>query len=211
MQRIVVLLVGLLLSTMIAYAAPGTLVPQNNDQEQVEQGHAYIPRGTILRAKLLETLDSRTSKAGDKFSFKLLHNVIIANTLVIAQGTVGEGVVKSVKRPGMFGKGGAIDLEAVSIKAQNGIEIPLTMQQRKADGGHKADMDWYDNASSATPALTIGVLSGITGGTDVQIGAGAKLLITLPINVDLKASPADLAKVMMPDAILNQPPKQDLN
>ncbi|GBG55696.1 hypothetical protein SPFL3102_03079 [Sporomusaceae bacterium FL31] len=205
MQRVILITFGMLLFCIMAVHAAS--VPTDHgagNQGTVVQGNAYIPRGTILRAQLLETLDSKTCKPGDKFSFKLLHNVVVANTLVIKQGTLGEGVVKSVKRAGMFGRGGAIELEAVSIKTRNGIEVPLTLKQLNADGGHKADLDWYDNASSATPALTIGIMSGITSGTEVQIASGAKLMITLPANIDLQSTLAELQNTIKDEPVTSK-------
>ena len=189
---------------MIVHASSVSIDKGIENQGSVAQGNAYIPKGTILRAQLIETLDSKTCKPGDKFSFKLLHNVIVANTLVLKQGTVGEGVVKSVRRAGMFGRGGAIELEAVNIKTRHGVEVPLTLKQRSADGGHKADLDWYDNATSATPALTIGIMSGITSGTDVQIASGAKLMITLPYNVDLQSTLEELQNTIQNEPVISK-------
>lgn len=199
------MVLGLLLSCiMIVHAASVPVDKGIENQGSVAQGNAYIPKGTILRAQLIEKLDSKTCKQGDKFSFKLLHNVVVANTLVLKQGTVGEGVVKSVRRAGMFGRGGSIELEAVSIKTRNGVEVPLTLKQRNANGGHKADLDWYDNASSATPALTIGIMSGITSGTEVQIASGAKLMITLPYNVDLQSTLEELHNAMINEPVISK-------
>ncbi|SHJ85630.1 hypothetical protein [Propionispora hippei] len=166
----------------------------------VTEGHAYLPKGIKLQARLLDTLDSRTSKPGDKFSFKLLQNVIVADTVIIAQGTTGEGVVKTVKRAGLFGRGGVIELEGVGIKTVNGIQVPVILRQHSANGGHTADLDWYDDASSATPALTVGVMSGIASGLEVQIGAGTKLILELPYAIDLQATPEQLQEQTKPPA-----------
>lgn len=199
MQRIVVIIFVLILSTAVANAAALQDVPPAA-QGEVVSGNAYIPKGTVLRAELMDTLDSNTCSAGDKFSFKLLHHVIIAGNLVIAKGTVGEGVIKSVKKAGLFGKGGRIELEATSIKTRNGIEVPVLLRKKSNGGGHKADLDWYDDASSATPALTIGVMSGIAAGSDIRLGAGEKLTVTVPFHVDLQATLQELPGKLHHDA-----------
>lgn len=180
--------------TSLACAAP---VQEADSQQQaaVVAGNAYIPKGTVLRAELVNTLDSAVCNAGDKFTFKLLHHLIIANKMVIPKGTVGEGIVKSVKRAGAFGKGGKIELEVLSIKTQSGIIVPLSLAFRQAGGGHEPDLSWYDsNTVSATPALTVGIMSGLAGGNNVQIAAGTKLTITLPFNVDLGPAQEETAK-----------------
>nr|WP_092071471.1 hypothetical protein [Dendrosporobacter quercicolus]NSL49349.1 hypothetical protein [Dendrosporobacter quercicolus DSM 1736]SDM26608.1 hypothetical protein SAMN04488502_103100 [Dendrosporobacter quercicolus] len=191
MQRIVVIIFVLVLSAAVANGAAAEDAPPAA-QGEVVSGNAYIPKGTVLRAELMDTLDSKTCSAGDKFSFKILHHVIIAGNLVIAKGTVGEGVIKSVKKAGLFGKGGRIELEATSIKTRNGIEVPVILRKKSDGGGHKADLDWYDDASSATPALTIGVMSGIAAGSDIRLGAGEKLTVTVPFRVDLQATLQEL-------------------
>lgn len=179
--------------TSIVGAAP--VQAPDLQQAEVVAGNAYIPKGTVLRAELATTLDSGVCNAGDKFTFKLLHNLIIANVMVIPKGTIGEGIVKSVKRAGAFGKGGKIELEALSIKTLSGITVPLSFAFQQAGGGHEPDLSWYDsNTSSATPALTVGIMSGLAGGDNVQIAAGTKLTITLPFNVDLQTTPEGLAK-----------------
>lgn len=203
MRRIVALISGFLflllaVSPVLAEPASPAGVPGLG---QVVEGHAYLPKGIKLQARLLDTLDSKTSKPGDKFSFKLLQNVIIADTVIIAQGTTGEGIVKTVKRAGLFGRGGMIELEGVGLKTVNGIQVPVTLRQRSADGGHTADLDWYDDASSATPALTVGVMSGITSGSEVQIGAGTKLILELPYAVDLQVTPEQLREQTEPPTL----------
>lgn len=192
MQRIVVIMFVLVLSTAAVANAAALQDAPSAAQGEVVSGNAYIPQGTVLRAELMDTLDSKTCSAGDKFSFKLLHHVIIAGNLVIAKGTVGEGVIKSVKKAGLFGKGGRIELAAASIKTRNGIEVPVLLRKKSDGGGHKADLDWYDDASSATPALTIGVMSGIAAGSDIRLGAGEKLTVTVPFHVDLQATLQEL-------------------
>lgn len=208
MRRIVALISGLLL--LLLAVSPVLAEPAGPEGApgvgQVVAGHAYLPKGIKLQARLLDTLDSKTSKPGDKFSFKLLQNVIVADTVIIAQGTTGEGIVKNVKRAGLFGRGGVIELAGVGIKTVNGIEIPVTLRQRSADGGHTADLNWYDDAASATPALTVGVMSGIASGSEVQIGAGTKLILELPYDVDLQAAPEQLRERTNPPAPIKPEP-----
>ncbi len=184
--------------------ALGAQVLQENEStvsKEIVAGNAYIPKGTILRGVLQNTIDSATCNIGDTFSFKLLHNVIIGNVMIIPKDTIGQGIVKSIKRAGAFGKGGKIELEAVNIQTLSGINVPLRLSLQQNDGGHQADLSWYDsNTSSATPALTIGAMSGLANGANVQLGAGTKITITIPENVDLQATLTELAKTKGEDS-----------
>ncbi|MBP2658932.1 MAG: hypothetical protein H6Q69_1964 [Firmicutes bacterium] len=194
------LLCLLLLITGHALAAQVAQENMSIVSKEIVAGNAYIPKGTVLRGVLQNTIDSATCNVGDTFSFKLLHNVIIGNVMIIPKDTIGQGIVKSIKRAGAFGKGGKIELEAVNIQTLSGINVPLSLGLQQKGGGHQADLSWYDsNTSSATPSLTIGAMSGLANGANVQLGAGTKLNITIPVNVDLQATLVELARKIMED------------
>lgn len=200
-RRFTLLLCLFLFITGHALGAQALQENESSLSKDIATGNAYIPKGTILRGALQNTIDSATCNIGDTFSFKLLHNVIIGNVMIIPKDTIGQGIVKSIKRAGAFGKGGKIELEAVNIQTLNGINVPLSLNFQQKGGGHQADLSWYDsNTSSATPSLTIGAMSGLANGTNVQLGAGTKITIIIQENVDLQATLTELSKIKSEDS-----------
>lgn len=146
---------------------------------EILPGDAYVPKGTMIRAELLTEVNSGRNKVGDKISFKVLEDIKIGDAVVVAKGTTGDGYVKTVKRAGMFGKGGAIELDASNVKTLNGVEVPLTMDVSKYGGDNHIEINYNNSIETA-------ILSGLLPGSNQKIKAGTILSILVPFNVDLQ-------------------------
>ncbi|HWR08364.1 hypothetical protein [Sporomusa sp.] len=174
------------LSTPLVFAAEGIEASTKPVVTSVVPGNVYIPRGTMIKAELIQGVNSKTSNVGDKAIFKITENVVINGVTVIQQGIVGEAVVKSVKRAGSWGKGGGIELEASNTKTINNIPVPLSLDTKKYGGGHGMVVPW----------LLVGVFSGFLKGKNQDIPAGTKFSVAVDADVDLGVPSELLANTM---------------
>jgi hypothetical protein len=93
--------------------------------DPVSVSTAEVPAGTVVRMQLMETLKPATTKKGDHVLFRITHNVMVGNTLVVPVGAPASGVVTSVKKPGFFGRPSEIKISVDSIKTLGSAELPL--------------------------------------------------------------------------------------
>ena len=136
-----VLCAGMLFNSGI-YAAP-VFAAEKTDEAVVEvakipEGNAYIPKGVVLKVELTKELTSKKAKVGDAVPLKLVENLIVNDVVVAPAGSEVKGVVTKARKAGGLGRGGKLEFTIVSVKAINGVEIPLQYSQYQHgsnDGG----------------------------------------------------------------------------
>jgi hypothetical protein len=149
-------------------------------------GNVYIPKGTLVKAELITSVNSGKNKVNDVVLFKTTEALILNGTEVIPKGTTGEAIVSKIKKAGAFGKGGGIELQARSIKTLNGVDAPLTMDVQKYGGGQGMLVPW----------LLVGVFSGFITGKNQDIPAGTKFQVAIDSDTDLGVPVGKLAEAM---------------
>jgi len=81
--------------------------------------------GTVVRIRLMETLDSRISKEGDMINFEASEDVIVDGITVIKKGASAKGMVLSMKPSGIGGKKGELNISIDYVSAINGKNVRL--------------------------------------------------------------------------------------
>lgn len=168
----------LITSVVPVYASPAV--------SSVVPGHIYVPKGTIIKAELVNGVNSGKNQVNDVILFKTTESIVINGVEVIPRGTTGEAVVSKVSKAGYWGKGGKVELAAKSIKTLNSIEVPLTSDVSKAGGG----------ANMVLGVIAIGIFSGFLHGKDQDIPAGTKFNVAVESDTDLGVDEEQLAGVM---------------
>ena len=119
---------GLLFNSGI-YAAPAFAETKTVAEEvtvtTIPEGNAYIPKGVVLKVELTRELSSKKAKKGDAVPLKLVENLIVNGVVVVPAGAEVKGIVTKARKAGGLGRGGKLEFTIVSVKAINGVEIPL--------------------------------------------------------------------------------------
>lgn len=111
-------------------------------------GEAYIPQGTKLTLKLMEDVNAKNYKPGDRVQMILLGDVTINHTIVIRSHSRADAEVIKANHAGVWGRSGQIIIQVDALETVNGIRVPLISQKKKQVANH-------DNA------LTQGVIGGL--------------------------------------------------
>jgi hypothetical protein len=127
-----------------------------------------IPADTVIAVVLDETISSKTSKSGDKFTATVESPVEVDGKVAIPKGARAEGVVNEAKAAGRFKGGAVLSLTLTSITV-NGrdheIQTSSAMTSSKGKGKRTAVMV----GGGAAGGAAIGAVAG--GGKGAAIGA----------------------------------------
>ena len=129
-----------------------------------------LPAGTRVRVRLIEAIDTRRNRAGDRFTASLDQPLVVGDRVVVPQGASFYGRVTTSRPSGRF-KGRAVlalTLDSFDLDGRN-HEIRSTSSARISAGHQKHHLLWIGGGSGGGAA--IGAIAG--GGTGALIGAGA--------------------------------------
>src|ERR1700674_1078069 len=134
----------------------------------IEPKPLVVPADTVIAVVLDQTISSKTSKPGDRFSATVESPVEIEGKVAIPKGARADGIVKDAKAAGRFKGGAALALELTSITV-NGkdheIQTSGAMMSSKGKGKRTAVMV----GGGAAGGAAIGAVAG--GGKGAAIGA----------------------------------------
>ena len=92
--------------------------------------------GTPIKLKFKQEISSKTAKPNDSVEFEVADEIRVGNTVVVAKGATAKGFVKEVKRSGMLGRKGKLDIAITEVNLVSGERISLRGNQ--AGGGGTA-------------------------------------------------------------------------
>jgi hypothetical protein len=131
---------------------------------------AQVPAGTRVRVRLLDSLDTKYTRPGQRFSASLDEPLVSGNRVVVPRGTVFHGRVTEAKSSGRF-KGRAVMALHLTSFTMNGRTYPIhSNSSARVSAGHKKHhLAWIGGGTGGGAA--IGAMAG--GGVGAAIGAGA--------------------------------------
>jgi hypothetical protein len=97
-----------------------------------------VPRDTMVRLMVLNEVNTRKAKPGDRFVLRVDENVAVNGTIVIPVGARAWGEVTDSRKNGAVGKAGQISARLLYVEA-GGRQIPLSGEDRSkgAKGGDR--------------------------------------------------------------------------
>src|SRR5258708_5963326 len=137
-------------------------------KKAIELKPLVVPAETVIAVVLDQTISSKTSKSGDRFSATVESPVEVEGKVAIPKGTRAEGIVKEANAAGRFKGGAALSLALTSVTV-NGkdyeIQTSAAMTSSKGKGKRTAVMV----GGGAAGGAAIGAIAG--GGKGAAIGA----------------------------------------
>jgi hypothetical protein len=100
-----------------------------------------VPRDTMVRLMVLNEVNTRTAKPGDRFVLRVDENVAVNGITIIPVGARAWGEVTDMRQNGAVGRAGTISARLLYVEA-GGRQIPLTgeEQSKGAKGGDRVAM-----------------------------------------------------------------------
>lgn len=143
-----------------------------------------VPAGTTLAFEMVESLSSKTSQRGDRFSLRLIEPLVLDGQLLIPAGALAVGEVVHADRAKAGGQAGELILAARYLD-WDGRQLPLK-SFRAGVGRSRTDA-----------AVGVMVAAGIAGflvrGGQLEISAGSPISATLREAAELPVLPMPAA------------------
>jgi hypothetical protein len=108
---------------LVAVAAPA--VAQTQKAAATDTEDFTIPEGTEFKLQLHTTINSKTSKPGDRVITTLYDPVYVYDETVLAKGARVDGHIGEVKPAGRRGKGGYLTVVFDSAELPNGEKVAI--------------------------------------------------------------------------------------
>ena len=113
----------MLIVGVIVAAFASSLPAQEN--EATNANEVTIPEGTEFKLQLHTTINSKTSKPGDRVLTTLLDPVSVEDTTVLTKGVRIDGHIGEVKSAARRGKGGYLTIVFDTVEMPNGEKVAI--------------------------------------------------------------------------------------
>jgi len=155
-------------------AAPAA--PAATQADAAKPATATLKEGTEVKLKLAQGISSKTAAVGDPVELLLDEDIVVANAIVAQKGSRALAKVSDVKKAGMVGKGGALNLRLEYLKAGD-TRIKLRGAQGKAG----------DNKTGATVGLVVafGIVGFMKHGKQAEVKEGTPMQAFVDEDVQL--------------------------
>jgi hypothetical protein len=144
--------------------------PPTPRQPALQSQAGTVPAGTSLMVRMIDGVDSSTSRVGDPFQATLDSDLVAGDTVVARRGSDVFGQLSQAKSAGKISGGAQLTLELTGIRINgNMVALDSTTYDlaSKGRGGQSAERI----GGGAALGAIIGAIAG--GGKGAAIGAGA--------------------------------------
>jgi hypothetical protein len=177
--------VGVVLLAGLIFAGTSPRVAAQQQEPETEEW--TIPEGTEFKLQLHTTVNSKTSKAGDRVLSTLIDPVAVEDREVLPKGVRIDGRIVEVKSAGRKGKGGYIYISFDTVELPTGEKVAIVGSlteifssegEDDASVGVEGELKGH-GASRKTQMAIIGVgtAAGAAGGIGPGIAAGVGSII----------------------------------
>ena len=137
-----------------------------------------LPTDTLVRIRLLDTLDSKNWKEGDQFPYEVSSDVVVDGRVAIPAGAKGAGVISHAHSAGAFGKSGKLELSFGSLPVGNGRTVELMLSDKARSGNEKEHLAAGASLAGLALAGPIGLVGGLfIHGKNISIPAGSEMYV----------------------------------
>jgi len=142
------------------------------------KGSMLIPKGTLVRLKLEQSLSTRTNKTGEMVKLNAVEAIKLGETIVIKKGALAQAQLEKVRGPGRFGRNGSIKIRYLFVTSGRGKQIPIMLGERATKANQSMGLAAGASAAGYMILGPIGVVGGaFVKGHHIDIPAGTELMV----------------------------------
>jgi len=142
----------------------------------LEAAKLMIPKGTLMRISLRESLSTRTTKEGQTVMFTVENAVRIGTKKVIEKRAQVQAYVSEIRHPQRFGRNASLKIKFISVLSVKSKEIPIEIGEHAAKTNEQMGMAAGAAVGGALVFGPLGLLAGLfVKGKNIEIPKGTIL------------------------------------
>jgi hypothetical protein len=172
--------IAVVLACMLVVGMAPTLRAQQDVASETEEW--TVPEGTEFKLQLHTTVNSKTSKAGDRVMATLLDPVAVEDREVLPKSVRVDGHIGEIKAAGRKGKGGYLYIVFDTVELPNGEKVAIVGSLTEifsSEGGDDASVGVEGELKGRGPSrkkqvaiVGVATAAGAAGGIGTGIAAG---------------------------------------
>ncbi len=109
------------------------LLVESETQNAQAVENASIKAGENFAVELMDEIDSQSASVGDEITAKLLFPIEIDNQVIIPEGSIVKGKIKTLKHAGGWYKNAQAEVEFYQIECQDNYKLPIIAKIKTKD------------------------------------------------------------------------------
>jgi len=138
-------------------------------KSEKEEQQTVIPDGTSVMVALNTPLSTASNYEGDTFEAQTMEPIMVDDEVIVPAGTIVQGTLTTVKRPGSIGGEAALTLKFDRVVDTDGDIHPFNTAAITLSGKSDSDADIERVAGTTVAGAIIGGIA--KGGKGAAIGA----------------------------------------
>lgn len=168
-----IILIASFFGTNICFAETYPLQYSNDIESQLEQllgnpqcqteetfDNATLKAGENFAVELIDGIDSQNDMPGDEVSAKLLFPIEVDNQVIIPEGSIVKGKIKTIKQSGGWYKNATMEVEFTQIECQDNYKLPIVASIKTKDNSGKllgaSGAERFGKVFSALSSVSLG-------------------------------------------------------
>lgn len=157
-------------------------------QGDISVEQTVLPKDSLVKVSLLQEINGKMARPGDKVDFKAEDNIFVGNLLVIPKGSIGHAQIVKVKRANNFGRDGSIELEFTGLLSMDGTYIPLYLGKLAKEATESQIAAAGASAAGMVVFGPVGMIGGLfVHGKDALMPAGTSFFTQVKEDMSVNA------------------------
>jgi hypothetical protein len=142
--------------------------------------------GTPVVAEAAQTYTSKNLSIGQSINVRAKFNVVVDKHTLISAGSLGSATVSDLRKAGVFGRGGKLELQVQSIQAVDGQQVLLSGIPLTLEGDSKAGLAWTLSIILLLTTIIGGALGFFIKGKDAEFRSGMQLNSSVASDIEVE-------------------------
>ena len=168
----------LCLSAFSAVVSPKDKAPHyvSHDIQIMVNGKSRTLRaGTPVVVEAIQTYSSKNLSIGQSVSVRVRFNVVVDKETLVSAGSLGSATVSDIRKKGIFGRPGKLELQIQSVQAVDGQQVMLSGIPLTLEGKSNATLAWIVSGILFFTTIIGGAFGFLVKGKEASFRAGTQL------------------------------------
>ena len=153
----------------------------------VDGAPVLLRAGTPVVAEASQTYTSKNLTVGQSISVRVKFNVVAKKQTLISAGALGSATVSRIRKRGVFGRPGEMELQIQSVQAVDGQQVLLSGIPLTIEGKSNSTLAWILSVVLFFTTFIGGAIGLLIKGKDAEFVAGTQLNASVASDLEIEA------------------------